>query len=167
MTRPDEPVPPARQERGSAGTKRTALMAGLTLLVVVAIFVAVSWTHAPWRDYVHRKPASYVELTVARPAALPTTFVAGEVLKFEFSLHNVEEAGTHRSIDWVTSVRDTVTGTSVVAARGSATLEAGSTRTINAQVTVTGAHRSEVIVKLGSGQQVDFYVTPSAGAGTG
>ena len=143
------------------------MIAGLALLGVVALSLAVSWTHAPWRDFVRRKPASYVELTIVQPSALPTTFVSGSALAFGFSIRNVDAAGSHRTVTWTTSVRDTVTGKSVVAERGSRVAPAGSTETINERVTVTGTHRTEVIVALGSGQQIDFYVTAPGGAGPG
>jgi hypothetical protein len=141
--------------------------AGLVALVIAAIFVAVSWTHAPWRDYVQRKPPSYVELTVVQPQALPATFVAGQPVQFDFSINNVDKAGTHRTIDWVTSARDTVTGRTTISSRGSAVIAAGSAKTVSQQVTLGGTHRGEVIVKLGTGQQIDFYVSPRTAPGPG
>jgi hypothetical protein len=169
-TEPAGPPPSAprrRAPRRSYRPPRAVTATGLVVLVVFLIVVAVSWTHAPWRDYVRRKPPNYVELTVVRPQALASTFVSGHPVRFDFSINNVDQAGTHRTITWVTSVRDTVTGHTVVADRGSEAIAAGSVKTLSQQVTIRGTHRSEVIVKLGSGQQIDFYVSPKPAAGSG
>jgi hypothetical protein len=77
-------------------------------------------------------------------------------------INNVESAHANRSVSWVTTVRDTVTGDVTVAGKGGAVVAGATTRTIEQEVTIRGTHRSEVIVRLGSGQQVDFFVTPSA-----
>jgi hypothetical protein len=163
--RSDAPPPPPRRRapRSKSERVRPIVLTGLLALVIAAIAVAVSWTHAPWRDYVHRKPASYVELTVVNPQALPSTFVAGQVVSWSFAIHNVEPSGTHRTVGWVTSVRDTVTGKTAVVNQASAVIEGGSVKTVRDDLTIAGTHRSEVIVKLGTGQQVDFYVTPRTG----
>jgi hypothetical protein len=167
MTRPDETGPNVpRRRRGAPGYQRPLVVAGAVILGIAAIIFAVSWTHAPWRDYVHRKPASYVELTFVQAQELPAAFVAGQPVRFTFSIHNVDAAGTHRTIDWTTSVRDTVTGTVTSAARAEAVIGAGATKTISGQVTINGANRNEVIVKLGSGQQIDFYVAPRETTGS-
>jgi hypothetical protein len=151
-----EPLTPAKRSRRAIRLAATAV-----LVVVLAVF-AVSWTHAPWRDFVHRKPASYVELSVVQPARLPSTVPSGGTVRFSFVIRNVEPAGTHRTVSWVTSVRDTVTGEVTTVGTGSADISGGDTRTTAQQVTIKGTHRSEVIVKLASGQQIDFYVVPSS-----
>jgi hypothetical protein len=162
-----EPPPRRRAPRRSLRPQRAIAAAGLVVLAVVLIFVAVSWTHAPWRDYVQRKPPSYVEVTVVRPQALPTTFVSGQPVHFDFSINNIDKSGTHRAIAWVTSVRDTVTGHTTVIDRGSAVIAAGSAKTLSERVAIDGTHRSEVIVKLDTGQQLDFYVSPRTAPGPG
>ena len=161
---PDLPDPPG--PRGPVG-RRPVVVAGLAVLAIIAIFIAVSWTHAPWRDFVHRKPPSYVELTVVGPQALPSTFLAGEPVSFAFSVKNVDQSGTRRNVTWVTSVRDTVTGHSDAVNHGSAVVEAGSTKTVSEQVSIDSTHRTEVVVRLGTGEQIDFYVSPQAAAGGG
>ncbi len=154
-TQSPAPKPPRQ------GRRRGIRMAVAAILVVVLAVFAVSWTHAPWRDFVHRKPASYVELSIAAPARLPSTVPSGGTIRFSFVVTNVEPATSHRTVSWVTSVRDTVTGATTTIASGSADIPGGKTRTVAQQVTIKGTHRSEVIVKLGSGQQVDFFVVPS------
>jgi hypothetical protein len=129
------------------------------LIAVLAIF-AVSWTHAPWRDFVHRKPASYVELSFVQPGRLPSTVPAGGSIRFSFVINNVEPVTSHRTVSWKTSVRDTDTGATTTVSTGSLDIPGGETRTVAQQVTVKGTHRAEVVVKLGSGQQIDFFVVP-------
>ena len=63
---------------------------------------------------------------------------------------------------WATTIRDTVTGDVAAVGKGSVSVAGGTTKTIEQNVTIRGTHRSEVIVQLASGQQVDFYVTPSS-----
>lgn len=154
----DKPQPPA------PGTGRSPLIRRALLLViaVVVIIVAVTWTHAPWRDFVHRKPASYVEISFVQPERLPSTIPSGGSVRFSFLINNVEPAHSQRTVSWVTSVRDTVTGAAMQVSTGSAVLSGGTTRTVLQQVTVGGTHRSEVSVKLGSGQQIDFFVVPTS-----
>jgi hypothetical protein len=151
-----EPLTPAKRKRRGIRLVATAI------LVVVLAGFAVSWTHAPWRNFVHRKPASYVELSVVQPARLPSTVPSGGTVRFTFVIKNVEPASAHRTVSWVTSVRDTITGATTTAGTGSADIPGGGTRTVEQQVTIKGTHRSEVIVKLASGQQIDFYVVPSS-----
>ncbi len=149
---------PAPGNRRSRTIRRLAVAA----LAVVLVVFAVSWTHAPWRDFVHRQAPSYVQLSIASPENLPSGVPAGGSIRFSFVIDNVESARASRTISWVSSVRDTVTGTVVAAGKGSVVVAGGTTRTIEQEVTITGTHRSEVIVRLASGKQVDFFVTPSS-----
>ncbi len=161
MTRATHGTPsPAPQPSSRRGMRAIRMVAGAILAIVLAVF-ALSWTHAPWRDFVHRKPASYVELTIAAPERLPSTVPSGGSIRFSFVITNVEPAQSHRAVSWTTAVRDTVTGATTTIATGSADIPGGKTRTVQQQVTISGTHRSEVIVKLSTGQQVDFYVVPS------
>jgi hypothetical protein len=144
------------------GRGRLIRRAVLAVLTVVVVVVAVSWTHAPWRDFVHRKPASYVEISFVQPERLPSTIPSGGSVRFSFLINNVEPAHSQRTISWVTSVRDAVTGTAKQVGTGSAVLTGGTTRTVQQRVTVTGTHRSEVSVKLATGQQIDFFVVPKS-----
>jgi hypothetical protein len=171
MTRPAEggepshPNKPRRPRLPSA--PRPAIVAALAALAIALVFIAVSWTHAPWRDYVRRKPPAYVELTFVGPASLPATFRSGQPVRFSFVINNVGKSGTSKTVDWTTSVRDTETGQARQVSSGSAVIDAGNARTVSGQVTIEGSHRNEVIVKLGSGQQIDFYVTAAGTAGSG
>ncbi len=141
------------------GLRLIRLAAAIIVAVVVAV-VAVSWTHAPWRAYVHRNAPSYVTLSFVQPSQLPSTIPSGATIRFSFVINNVEPAKSHRTVSWVTSIRDTVTGSAATVSTGSADLAGGKTRTVEQQVTIKGTHRSEVIVKLSSGEQIDFFVVP-------
>ena len=152
------PPPPAP---GKRNMRPVRVLAAFVVAVVLIVF-AVSWTQAPWRDFVHRKPPAYVELTIAAPGSLPSKVPSGGSVRFGFVIHNVESAQASRTLSWAASVRDTVTGEVTPAGQGSVVVAGGTTRTIEQAVTIRGTHRSEVIVRLGSGQQVDFYVTPSS-----
>lgn len=149
--------PPAHRERKPRTVRALALLAVSVALVVFA----VSWTHAPWRDFVHRKPPSYLQLSFAARASLPSSVPSGASVSFSFVINNVEPARASRTARWVTSVRDTATGDVTPAGQGTVVVAGGTTRTIKQEVTIRDTHRSEVIVRLDSGQQVDFYVTPS------
>ncbi|HEX4431541.1 MAG TPA: hypothetical protein VHZ96_19895 [Frankiaceae bacterium] len=162
MTRAEDghkPSPPPAP--GNRNTRALRVLATLVVAVVLVVF-AVSWTHAPWRDFVHRQAPSYVELTIAAPASLPSSVPSGGSIRFSFVINNVESAHARRTVSWVTSVRDTVTGAVAGAGKGSVVLTGGTTRTVSQDVTIRGAHRSEVIVRLDSGQQVDFFLTPTS-----
>jgi hypothetical protein len=165
MTRPAEGAEPGQPNKPRV--PGPAVVAALVALAVGLVFFAVSWTHAPWRDYVRRKPPAYVELTFVGPASLPATFRSGQPVRFSFLINNVGKSGTSKTVDWTTSVRDTETGRTQPVSSGSAVIDAGSAKTVNEQVTIEGSHRSEVIVKLGSGQQIDFYVTATGTSGSG
>jgi hypothetical protein len=88
-------------------------------------------------------------------------------VRFSFLINNVGKSGTSKTVDWTTSVRDTETGQTQPVSSGSAVIDAGSAKNVSEQVTIEGSHRSEVIVKLGSGQQIDFYVTATGTSGSG
>lgn len=161
MTRAARGTEAPEPQTPASGKRRGIRLAAVAILVVVLAAFAVSWTHAPWRDFVRRKPASYVELSVVQPAQLPSSVPSGGTIRFTFVIRNVEPSSAHRTVSWVTSLRDTVTGANTSVGTGSADIPGGSTRTVLQQVTIKGTHRSEVIVKLASGQQIDFYVVPS------
>jgi hypothetical protein len=54
-------APPPRAP-GNRNARTARVLAGLVVGVILVAF-AVSWTHAPWRAFVHRKAPSYVELS--------------------------------------------------------------------------------------------------------
>jgi hypothetical protein len=138
---------------------RAKLAAGVFVGLLVGLLLAVTVGGVPWRDYVRRQPPAVVALSFLDPATLPAGAAADGTVHFRFSVEN-QQAHSYVA-SYTTVVIDTVTNEQLTVRSGEVPIAAGATTTLDGQATITGTHRQQVLVRLASGQSIDFYVTPA------